>query len=252
MSERRPRNPIARLFALLRGALSAWVRDRERRSPRAVYEDAIGQRTRQYAELKRAVAGILYARNKLDGEIGRLRAEGARAQEEIRAAVRAGDDEAALVLIRRRQALADELGRAEREIEAMRGEAEEAKANLVRFREEIRVLEREKVRALAALANARARRRMQEAFEGLSLEGEMRALEEVRSHIAELQAEGHLDRELDQDGLAARLRRARDEADGEAARRELNELKRQLRPVLLPAARGTVLAAAPAAAGASD
>ena len=47
-----------------------------------------------------------------------------------------------------------------------RPSAEEAKANLVRFRDEIRSLVREKGRMLATLATANARRRMQEAIEG--------------------------------------------------------------------------------------
>ena len=67
----RPRSPLARLFALIRGGFASFVREREERSPKAVYEQAILERQRHYAELKRAVAGILYMRNKLDGEIAK-------------------------------------------------------------------------------------------------------------------------------------------------------------------------------------
>ena len=112
----------------------------------------------------------------------------------------------------------------------MRSEAEEAKVNLVRFRDEIRSLVREKSRMLATLANAQARRRIQQALEGLSVDAEMKALETVREHIARISTEGRLDRELGDDGLRTRLRAIRDEAREEAARRELDELKRQLLP----------------------
>ena len=49
---------------------------------------------------------------------------------------------------------------------------------------------------LATLANAQARRRIQQALEGLSVDAEMKALETVREHIARISTEGRLDHEL--------------------------------------------------------
>ena len=112
----------------------------------------------------------------------------------------------------------------------MRVEAEDAKNNLVRFREEIRSLMHEKSRVLATLANGQARRRIHEALEGLSVDADMRALEAVREHVAKVSTEGTLERELGDDGLRTRLRAIRDEAREDAARRELDELKRQFLP----------------------
>jgi phage shock protein A len=113
----------------------------------------------------------------------------------------------------------------------VRSEAEEAKTNLLRFREEIRALEREKGRTLASLANARARRRIHEALEGLSVDADMRALDAVREHVARLAGEGLLDRELaGGEGLDGRLRAIREESRRDAAALELAELKRRLAP----------------------
>ncbi|MEE9608016.1 MAG: PspA/IM30 family protein [Myxococcota bacterium] len=234
MIQDRPRSLMGRLRNLIRGIFAIWIRDSERQHPRAVYEQAINERTRQYRELKEAVAGILYMRNKLEAEITERRADIARAHDDIRRSVRRGLDEMALTLIARKQALMEDLERAERELDGVRSEAEEAKVNLVRFRNEIRTLVREKGRMLATLANAQARRRMQEAIEGLSVDAEMRALEGVREHIARLATEGSLDRELGDEGMRERLREFREEARGEVARRELEELKRQLQPQALP------------------
>ena len=123
----------------------------------------------------------------------------------------------------------------------------------MRFREEIRSLMREKGRMLATLANARARRRLNEALEGLSVDADMRALEGVREHIARLATESTLDRELgsDDDGSRRRLRAIRDEVRHEAARRELEELKQSLLPRELsgaaPAAEVLAHVSAPAA-----
>ena len=84
---------------------------------------------------------------------------------------------------------------------------------------------------LAALANARARRRIQSAFEGLSTEGEMKALDSVREEIERMKAEAKIDTDMDS-GLEQRVRAIRDEAKHDAARRELDELKRRLKPSL--------------------
>jgi phage shock protein A len=221
---------IGRLRDLVNGIFAVWIRDREAQSPDAVYERVIGERVRQYAELKRAVAGILYMRNKIEGEIRDRRAELARLHGDIARAVEKNDDEVAVVLITQKDGLLQDLERSEKELDEVSAECEGAKANLVKFRAEIRNLEREKVRMLAALANARARKRIQEAFEGLSTEGEMRALDSVRGEIERMKAESRIDTDMDS-GLEKRVRAIRDEAKLEAARRELEELKRRLRPV---------------------
>jgi phage shock protein A len=231
------RGPIARLRNLLSGMLSTWVRDRENQSPRAVYEAAIGQRIRQYDELKRAVAGILYLRAKLEGEIDERRADLARLHDDLRRAVKKGDDPLSLQLVQHKQRLLDDLERAEGELHTLRTEAEGAKENLLQFREEIRALDREKGRALALAAGAAARRQVRVAIEGLSVDADVRALESVREHVARLASESHLERELAQAGeMPERLREIREEARQEAARHELDEIKRSLEPRVLPPA----------------
>jgi len=228
MSSHKP-SMINRLRSLFRGIFGSWVRDREQQAPEVVYEQAIGERVRQYRELKSAVAGILYMRNKIEGEITDRRAEIARLHDDVRRSVRRGEEETSLSLIAHKQALFEELERAEQELDHIRVQAEEAKTNLVRFREEIRSLVREKGRMLATLANAQARRRLNEAGEGLSIDAEMKALEGVREHIARISTEGTLEREIaGGDGLRRRLRSIREDARTAAAQRELEELKGKL------------------------
>jgi phage shock protein A len=237
MSESRNGGIIRRFTNLVAGLFTGWIRDRENHNPRAIYEQAITERTRQYAELKQGVAGILYMRNKLEAEISQRRAEVKQARDDITRAVRNADDEVALELISHKESLVEDLERSERELEEVRGEVEGAKGNLIKFRSEIRQLEREKVRMLATLANAKARRRIQEAIEGLSLDSEMRALEQVRENIERLKTEGRLEQELGDTGLQTRIRQIRRDARDEAAQRELDELKRRLRPEAIEAPR---------------
>jgi len=227
--DRRP-SMMSRLRSLVRGIFGTWVRDREHDSPEVVYEQAIGERVRQYRELKSAVAGILFLRNKLETEINERRAEIARLHDDVRRSVRNERDDISLTLIERKQTLFEDLERAEEELTDVRAQAEEAKANLVRFREEIRGLVREKGRMLATLANAKARRRLQVAIEGLSVDAEMDALESVREHITRIAMEGELSKEIgdEGDGLRHRLREFRDDARRDSAMNELNQLKREI------------------------
>jgi phage shock protein A len=231
MSERRG-GFIGRLSGLVQGWLSSWIGDRENGQPRAVYEQAIRERRRQYAELKSGVAGILYMRNKLEAELGERRKELAVLKADIERAVRGGFDDLALELIGQKERMLEDLERTQKELDEVVAEAGTAKGNLIRYRSELQALEREKVRMLAVLANARARRRIQEAMDGLSLDADMEALENVREQIARLRTEGTLERELGaESGLRARVRALHEEARGDAARSELEELKRRLRPL---------------------
>jgi len=222
---------------LIRGFFSGWVSRRENRSPELVYEQAIEGRVRQYRELKQAVAGILYMRSKIEAEINERRADIARLHDDIRRAVRDGKEEIAVTLIAQKQSLFEDLERAEAELDGVRIEAEDAKSNLVRFREEIRSLVREKGRMMATLANAKARRRLQMAIDGLSIDAEMVALEGVREHIGRMSTEGRLEKEIgEDDGMRVRLRAYRDEARHDAARAELEQLKAELHPTVIPVA----------------
>ena len=54
-----------RLTNLWKGFLSLWISDYENKNPEAVYESAIEGRKKKYLELKKAVSGIVYLRNKL-------------------------------------------------------------------------------------------------------------------------------------------------------------------------------------------
>ena len=246
---RQVRGPFGRLRNLFSGRLTTWVRERESASPRAVYEQAIAERLRRYGELKEAVAGILYLRNKLEGEIRERRGEMLQLAADVQRAVRKGDDGFALALVTHKQELTGEAERAERELGALQREAETAKENLIRFREEIRALEREKGRALAVLAGVQARRQVRSVLEGLSVEADVRALESLREHIAKQASEVQLDHELDGAGagvpLRARIEEIRLEAREEAARRELDEWKRRLSA---PAPKAALAEPAPLAA----
>jgi len=228
MTQTGTRSGWRRLSGLLQGWFSGWVRDREGSHPRAVYERAIAERRKQYQELKRAVAGVLYMRNKIEAEISERTRELEGLRIDLERAVRRGLDDVALELIRQKEALIEERERSRQELDQVIAEVETAKGNLLRFRSEIHGLEREKVRMLASLANARARRRIQEALDGLSTDAEVAALDNVRAEIARMRFESRLDQELGDDPVRGQVRALREEARNEGARRELAALKERL------------------------
>jgi len=234
MTTTRKKGLFARLGSLFSGMFRLWVKDREHANPEVVYEQAIAERRRQYHELKQAVAGILYMRNKLESEIENRRLEIARLHDDIRRALRGGQEQLSLALISRKQDLIEELERVEKELETMRCEAAEAKENLMRFREEINTLVNEKGRMMAKLANVQTRRRLRAALDGFNLESEMAALENVREYIARISVEGQLEQEVNDPSFRMQVKKLRDGAREEAARVELERLKREINGRLIP------------------
>ena len=227
---------FGRLSNFLRGVFTQWVSRRETRNPGAVYEAAIHERVEQYAKLREAAAGVLYVRTKLAKELEARNAELGRLNRQLEIAVDRDDDEAALVLIGRRDALGTEIERVTAELKELTTEAEGAKRNLVAFQNEIARLRDEKVRMVARLANAKARLRLHETLSGLSLEADIRALDAVRDHVNRLVGEVQLARDGADTELEKRLGSIREAEANAAARAQLDELKRarkRLLPVVL-------------------
>jgi phage shock protein A len=235
---------FGRLQNLVRGIVGQWLGRRERRNPGAVYEAAIQERLDQYAKLREAAAGVLYMRGKLVKERDAKSSELRRVNADLEAAVDRDDDEAALALITRRDALRSDVERVDGDLADLNEEAEAAKKNLRAFQEEIDRLREEKTRMLARLANAKARLRLQETLAGLSPDADIRALESVREHVHRLVEEARLNRDVGDTDLERRLVKIREAEAEAAARSQLEEMKRSRRrplvPMIVPAREGVV------------
>jgi len=215
-----------RLANLWHGFWSLWIGGHERKNPRVVYESALNARIRKHGRLKKAASNIVYLRNKLASELESRRAELSEVTAQIPIAVDEGEDEVALHLIQRKDELAGEIGTLQAEIERTAEEAEEAKRALVSFQSEIEKLRKEKDRMLAAKETAEARIQIQETLSGLSVDADIRALDNVRESIGKLQAQADMGAELGQASLDGRLRKIRARAATATARNQLDELKR--------------------------
>jgi phage shock protein A len=214
------------------GKFGRWLRAREARDPEAVYEAAISERVRRYQQLKTAAAGVIYMRTKLETELKAKMAEMREADEQAGQAADMDEDDCALILIQRKQTLGADCERLSAELRELTSEADEAKRNLINFKNEIDKLKVEKVRMVARLKNAQARVRIQRALEELSSDQEVRALEDVRESIQRTLAEAGVNREIASSGLDEKLDEIRRRNDESKARAELAELKRRRRPAL--------------------
>ncbi len=220
---------FSRIFSLIGGKLSRWLKAREARDPEAVYEAAISERLRRYNQLKNAAAGVIYMRNRLNRELKQKSAEMAEVIEQSVQAADMNEDECALILIGRRHTLEQDCTRLRDELSELTSEAEEAKKNLIAFKGEIEKLKVEKIRMLARLKNAQARVRIQHALEEVSYEEDLRALEEVRESIQRALAQAGVNRELRESEAGEKLDAIRLRTQESKAQAELDELKRKRR-----------------------
>ena len=200
----------------------------EANNAEAVYESAIEERIQKHRELKKAVSGIVYLRNKLSTELEQKQAALAEIQPQIPVAIEEGEDEAALVLIQKKDELNTAISQIQTELEKVSTQADEAKAGLVAFQGEIEKLKREKHEMLAKKANAEARIQIQETLDGLSTDADIRALENVREGIDKLQAEADVGAELDDSNLDAKLDEIKSKTATASAKAQLDEMKKQM------------------------
>ena len=217
-----------RLTNLWKGFLSLWISDYENKNPEAVYEAAIEQRKKKYLDLKKAVSGIVYLRNKLQEELKQKEAQLVEVNAQIPIAVQEGEDEAAMVLIQRKDELDAAIAGLRAELEKVSTQAEEAKSGLITFQGEIEKLKREKQEMLAKKATAEARIQINESLEGLSADADIKALDNVRESIHKIQAEADVSQEVKGSSLDEKLKAIKAKTGNAAARAQLEEMKRKM------------------------
>ena len=219
---------FSRVANVWSGILALFASDLETNNAEAVYESAIEERIKRHRDLKKAVSGIVYLRNKLQGELEEKQNQLADITKQLPIAIEEGEDEAALVLIQKKDELAVQIVEIQTELEKVSTQAEEAKAGLVSFQGEIEKLKREKHEMLAKKANAEARIQIQETLDGLSTEADIRALDNVREGINKVQAEADVGAELADGDLSAKLEEIKAKTASASAKNQLEEMKKQM------------------------
>lgn len=216
---------FGRLSNLWKGFMSLWLEDIEKKQPEIAYENAVQSMTEKYVKLKRATAAIIRRREELETRFERENKELTQINADLNAAMDTNQDELAVVLIQKKNALTASIAELSAQLEQAKTDADEAKGSLMSVKAEIDNLKGEKDRMLARLESAKARIKIQDQLEGLSVEADVKALDTVRSHIQNTVAEAKLGRELADGDLDNRLKALRQQAGTMSARSELEQLK---------------------------
>ena len=216
---------FSRLSNLWRGFLSIWISDIEKEHPEIAYENAINSMIEKYAKLKSATAAIIRRREDLDDRFKRASAEMAQTEAELNTAVETNQDDLAVVLIQKKNQLAAEISELKADMETARSDADSAKSSLIGVQSEIKKLKAERDSMLAKMQSAQARLKIQGMLDGLSVDDEVRALDNVRTHIKNTIAEANLSKELSDSSLDSRLAGLRNQVGDVQAKQQLAELK---------------------------
>jgi phage shock protein A len=216
---------FGRLGNLWRGFLSIWISDVEKAHPEIAYENAINSMVEKYSRLKAATAAIIRRREDIGERVKKTNAELAQTDADLNTAVETNQDDLAVVLIQKKNQLTNDLNDFKGELDSAQKDADSAKSSLMSVQTEIRKLKGERDSMLAKMQSAQARLRIQEQIDGLSVDADVKALDNVREHIKNTIAEANLGAELSDSSLDTRLAALRNQSGDVQARQQLAELK---------------------------
>ena len=216
---------FARLGNLWRGFVSLWISDVEKKHPETAYENAITSMVEKYASLKKATAAIIRRRDDVSARLDAARGELAKVEADLNAALETEQDDLGMILVQKKNQLDAQIAGLTTDLEVAVNDADSAKSSLMQVQSEIRKLQAEKDNMLAKMHSAEARLRVQEQLDGLSVDAEVKALENVRSHIKNKIAEANLGSELAETDLDKRLSKLRNRAGEVTAKQEYEQLK---------------------------
>ncbi len=214
-----------RLSNLWRGFLSLWVSDIEKEHPEIAYENAINSMVEKFTKLRTATAAIIRRREEIDARYKAATRELADVESQLNAAVESNQDDLAVVLIQKKNTLTQEIADLHVDLDTAQKDADQAKSSLLTVQSEIKNLKAERDSMLAKMQSAQARLKIQGQLDGLSVDAEVKALDNVREHIKTTIAEANLGRELSESSLDARLAALKTTAGEVQARQQLAELK---------------------------
>jgi len=216
-----------RLSNLFRGFLNLWISDVEKEHPEIAYENAITSLIEKFSKLKRATAAIIRRRDEIAERLSTQSTELAQVTQDLDVAVQTAKDDLALILIQKKNILEKEVAELKAELESAAKDADSAKAALLQVQAEIKKLKAEKDTMLAKMESAKARVRIQEQLDGLSVDAEVKALDNVRNHIKNTISEANLGQELKESSLDSKLAQLRSQSGEVTARNQLEEMKRK-------------------------
>ena len=219
-------NLFSRLANLVRGFLSLFVTGLEQQHPEIAYENAINTMIEKYNKLKNATAGLIRLREDAADRLQKAQRQQAELSAMLEQAMATSQDDLAVELIERKDAVDADIASLQGELEGAQKDVETAKNALTEVKGEITKLKAEKDRMLAKMQSAQARTRINDQLEGLSVDAELRALENVRTGIKDTIAKAKLGDELRESDLDTRLNALKASSSKATARAKLEAMKK--------------------------
>ena len=216
---------FTRLSNLWKGFVSLWISDIEKEHPEIAYENAINSMIEKYSKLKKATAAIIRRREDASERLGAQTKELAQVTADLNVAIETNQDDLATVLIQKKNVLEKDIAELKVDLDTASKDADSAKQSLMSVQNEIKKLKAEKDNMLAKMASAQARIKISEQLDGLSVDAEVKALDNVREHIKNTIAQANLGAELKSTDLDERLKQLRTQSGDVTAKQELAQLK---------------------------
>lgn len=219
---------FARIKNLVTGFFSLFVKGLEEDNPEIVYEAAIEKEKIRYSQLQKAAASLMRMRNDYEEKLKDAKSELDQVSKEAEAAVEMGEDAAALILIQRKNELLNEVHTLEAELASASKDVEKVKDDLISFKGRVKELMAEKEKMMAMKQTSEAKIRIQKSLDGLSSEPDLKALDNVRDSIKNLQAEAKIAGEMGGSTLEGKMTEIRKRTKSSAAESELEEMKSRM------------------------
>ena len=216
---------FARLSNLWKGFLSLWISDIEKQHPEIAYENAINSMVEKFSRLKSATAAIIRRREDVSERFGKANKELTQTEAELGVALDTSQDDVAVILLQKKNQLLAEIAELKGDLDTAQKDADSAKSSLISVQAEIKKLQAERDAMLAKMQSAQARIKIHEQLDGLSVDAEVKALDNVRQHIKNTIAEANLGKELSESSLDAKLAAVRSQVGEVQAKQQLAELK---------------------------
>lgn len=216
---------FARLSNLWTGFISLWVSDVEKAHPEIAYQNAITSMIGKYTQLKAATGSIIARRQEITARLETHERELAAVSADLETALATNQDDLAVVLIQKKNALDAAITDLRAEAAQATADADTAKDSLMQVKSEIDKLKAEKDRMLAQMHSAQARLKIQGQLDGLSVDAEVQALGAVREHIKSQVAQASLGAELHNSDLDVRLNKLRQSSGSVTAKAQLDAMK---------------------------
>lgn len=218
---------MGRVWNLIKGFFGLFVSKVEQEHPEIVYQNSIDSLTQKAVQLRQAAAAIIRRRDEIEDRYENKAREAKEIEAQLTVAVNNGDEEIGTLLVEKKDVLDSEIADLTVEMEQARADANDVKSALLKIQGEREKLVAEKDRMIGKLASAQARVKIQEQLDGLSLDSDVKALDNVRTHIKNKIAEANLGKELSESSLDARLEKIKSQVGSVQAQTKFQQMRQQ-------------------------